>query len=235
VVLIDEYDAPLNKHIGPAKRDQFDDVRENFIKPVFEELSSLDEHILFCFVTGISAIGKSAIWSVADQWADRSSDAELAAMCGFTYEETKAVLRDAGFVRPDELDAFFNTFVHGYGGYRCNYKGEPVKLFNPCVVRRVVQQRDIVNQWESTVSGSVLKHMQGQVVPPVPIYIESTALLAGDESPELDSEVKLAKMLFRAGLLTMGDVCGDIVRLDHVNPETAETLLKRIPAWSAYA
>src|SRR3546814_9298193 len=66
LLLIDEYDAPLTAHLGPERRDVFEDLREGFVKRFFTQLKSVGEEILLCFVTGISAFEQTTIWSLGN-------------------------------------------------------------------------------------------------------------------------------------------------------------------------
>lgn len=225
VVLIDEYDAPLNANLDPERRSIFEDMRENFVKPFFTELKALDEYICFCFVTGISAFGKTSIWSGANQFKDRSLHDDLAAVCGFTHDEARNIIQRAGIAESSRFEELWQELVNRYDGYRFSLSENAARVFNPFLIRRVVEEGRLVNGWAQTASESVFKYVKAKDLPCLPCNLPLDVFDSPDGSPDLDDATKVAKMLFRAGYATIGAVSDDGVQLNHVNVETTVALL----------
>lgn len=225
VVLIDEYDALLTANLGPERRGVFEDLRKNFVRTFLTQLGSVDEEILFCFVTGSFAFGWTTIWSSGAQLIDYSLDGRLAAMCGFTHEEAETIMQRAQIAQ-GRFAEFWPVLAARYGGYRFNYDGAPVHVFNPFLIRRIVETGIFVDGWAATASESVLKCIAGKALPSLPCQLSLTTLERAEEFPELDSDTKIVKMLFRAGYLTIEAVDHAYVQLAHVNTETTVALAK---------
>ena len=84
VVLIDEYDAPVNGFIDdPAKLTAFRDVMHQF----FLVLKANVESIRFLMATGVTRFTKISLFSCLNNPTDLSMDVRAARLCGYTPEE----------------------------------------------------------------------------------------------------------------------------------------------------
>ena len=165
VVLVDEYDAPITKHLGPGR-----DPR-----PVAEELHDFfrvlkdDANLLYgVFLTGITRFARDHLFSPANNIIDISDEPAYGALCGFTEEEV-----DRHFApyraRLAELDprlaardvrAEWRAF---YNGYRFAPGPEAPRVYNPftltsgvgSVLRDAIQRRAAADgAWPSAWSRS---------------------------------------------------------------------------------
>ena len=71
VVLIDEYDQPLIDNIHNQKMAE---GNRRLLQDFFGVLKSLDKHIKFTFITGISRFSKVSVFSGANHLNDISMD-----------------------------------------------------------------------------------------------------------------------------------------------------------------
>ena len=83
VILIDEYDAPLNERPDAAV---FDEILEVY-RAFFTTVKYLDKIIQFVYVTGITSYGMAGIYSGANNFVDLTSDVRFESMCAFTENE----------------------------------------------------------------------------------------------------------------------------------------------------
>ena len=142
VVLVDEYDAPIVKHMG-TDRD---------LQPAVEGLQDFfrvlkdDEGLLYgVFVTGITRVARNHLFSAANNIVDISDWSDYGGLCGFTA---------------DEVDRHFNPYVERmaeleprlrdrdvrsawrtcYNGYRFAPGPEAPRVYNPFTLTRGVSE-----------------------------------------------------------------------------------------------
>ena len=133
VVLVDEYDAPITKHIG-TDRD---------LQPTVEALQDCyrilkdDQGLLYCvFLTGITRFARGHLFSAANNLTDISELPRYGALCGFTeaevahdlepYREALAAL-EPRFQDRDILGAWRDQ----YNGYRFAPFPSTPHVYNP--------------------------------------------------------------------------------------------------------
>ena len=91
VILIDEYDKPLLQAIGNPV------LQENYrqqLKAFYGVLKSMDSHIRFALLTGVTKFSKISIFSDLNNLQDISMDERFAAICGITEEELLATFEE---------------------------------------------------------------------------------------------------------------------------------------------
>ena len=84
VVLVDEYDAPIVKHIG-TDRPLESAVEE--LRDFFRVLKDDERWLYGAFVTGITRFARAHLFSAANNFLDISDLPRYGALCGFTEEE----------------------------------------------------------------------------------------------------------------------------------------------------
>jgi hypothetical protein len=155
VVLIDEYDAPIQSVITETgKAEQFRDMLHDFYS-VLEFLADKDK-IKFLFVTGITRLAKSSFFSVFNNCVDLTLDPEYAGICGFTLAEFDACLapllpamleynRSKELVPAStDLDGFRRMVLDLYGGY--SWDGE-TRILNPYSLIQFFKSGQMENFW----------------------------------------------------------------------------------------
>jgi hypothetical protein len=130
VVVVDEYDHPLLDTI--RDRDTHNQVR-NELHGFYAVLKSLDEHLRFVFITGITKFSQVALFSGANQLIDLSLAEPYAAICGFTQEELERNFEPeilAAMVKTGKTrDACLSDVRMFYNGYR--FTKAPLTVYNP--------------------------------------------------------------------------------------------------------
>ncbi len=138
VVLVDEYDAPIVKHIGTTRS----------LEPAVEELRDFfrvlkdDEGLLYgVFITGITRFARRHLFSAANNFVDISDEPRYGALCGFTEEEVDLHLAS----HRDELERLeprlqgrnlLDEWREQYNGYRfAPHPGTP-SVYNPFTLLR---------------------------------------------------------------------------------------------------
>ena len=95
--------------------------------PSSKALKSLDKHIKFTFITGISRFSKVSIFSGANHLEDISMDDQYAAMMGYTQEalvqyfaeHVQAITQERNQQgQPSTEEEIFEEIKDWYNGYR---------------------------------------------------------------------------------------------------------------------
>jgi hypothetical protein len=207
VVLVDEYDYPILKHLtNQALRDPI----HEFLKGFYTALKSMDRSLYFFFVTGVSKFSKTSLFSGFNNLTDLTLDERSAHLLGYT--ET-------------ELDCYFTGWIAAaaqkcnmpvgeirdkmrlwYNGYRFSYV--PIKVYNPFSVLNFLDVCQFLNFW--FVSGTPTFLMQLMKEGNYALNdIESVRMGALDfEAVEID-QLKLELVLFQTGYITIVDYAKD--------------------------
>ncbi|MGN8852393.1 AAA family ATPase [Anaerobiospirillum succiniciproducens] len=137
VVLVDDYDAPLNKNL--QKPDVFKEIKEavGFFFRSFKSIS-----MRFVLLTGVRGIALCDIFGGANQFHDISLDRRYATSCGYTLEEIERYFEPQIKHAQKVLNIDHETFVsnlHYYigGAVLSDEQGEnrqDIKVFNPVVI-----------------------------------------------------------------------------------------------------
>ncbi|MDR1039829.1 MAG: AAA family ATPase [Deltaproteobacteria bacterium] len=91
VVLIDEYDAPVTRHI--ADQTLASDNRD-VLHDFYAALKENYEHVRFSMVTGITRFALTSMDSGSNNFVDISLSPEFSGICGFTTPEFLKLFRD---------------------------------------------------------------------------------------------------------------------------------------------
>ena len=86
VILIDEYDKPLLQAIGDQS---LQDSYRNTLKAFYGALKSMDRHIRFAMLTGVTKFGKVSVFSDLNNLQDISMDERYVSICGITEDELR--------------------------------------------------------------------------------------------------------------------------------------------------
>lgn len=84
VVLVDEYDKPLLSTMG--KPDLHEEMK-NVLKAFYGVLKSVDAHLKFALLTGVTKFGQVSVFSDLNQLTDLSLHPDYGALCGLTEDE----------------------------------------------------------------------------------------------------------------------------------------------------
>ena len=141
VVLVDDYDAPLNKNL--QKPEVFKEIKEavGLFFRAFKNIS-----MRFVLLTGVRGIALCDIFGGANQFHDISLDRRYATSCGYTLEEIERYFEPQIKHAQEVLNIDHETFVfrlHYYidGAVLSDEQGEnrqDIKVFNPVIISSVL-------------------------------------------------------------------------------------------------
>jgi len=227
VVLIDEYDAPIARHIT-----DLDTAMEyqKSLRDFYSVLKARNAQIKFTFMTGISKFAKMSIFSVINLMKDVSLKPRFNNLVGFTKQD---------------LQQYFGTYIHQfaqkedkteaelleeitawYDGY--SWDGEN-KVYNPFSIVNVLQDQKFLNFWFETGTPSILiqlikeKYAKEREKAPTMEEFENKETVGLNYSYDLEEQIPLTKLLYETGYLTIKHILetgiGSLYTLTYPNHE----------------
>jgi hypothetical protein len=146
VILIDEYDDPILKHINdPEMAGKNREVLQDFYKIMKSESGSLR----FVFLTGVSKFAKTSIFSGLNNLLNISMSEKYATLLGYTQDELESYfseyiskLAESHSLSTNET---LNKIKFWYNGYRFS-KAEN-KVYNPFSCLLLFETKEFINHW----------------------------------------------------------------------------------------
>ncbi len=239
IVLIDEYDVPLDK----AYSNGYYPHMVNLIRSIFSQALKTNENLEFAVITGCLQIAKESIFTGLNNFKVRTvSDVRFAEYFGFTEQEVKELLSYY------DLGEKFGDFKEWYDGYRFGNTHIycPWDVLNQCDKFCESRNARMESHWENSSSNSIVKDILEHSTESTRAEIE--ALISGEcvEKPiisgltysDFDSkepqkrQTYLWSVLFATGYLTdAGEPVGKVHKLAIPNREILEIYEDRIRTW----
>ncbi len=239
IVLIDEYDVPLDK----AYQDGFYEEMVRLIRSLFSQVFKTNPNMYFAVITGCLRIAKESIFTGLNNFKVRTiSDIDFAEYFGFTDHEVKEMLSYYG------LEDSFAQIKEWYDGYHFGNEEVycPWDVINQCDKLRVWKDAPMEAHWENSSSNAIVQDILVNATETTKSQIES--LISGETVekvliPELtytdldneDDEIRqtyLWSVLFATGYLTdAGKPENGVHKLAIPNREVLGIYEKRIRSW----
>jgi len=161
VLLVDEYDAPLNSHLDNSEF--FNQIR-NMLSGFFLRVKSADRAWRFVFITGIAKFNKASIFSAFNNMKDISLDPAYGTLLGYTEDEIlenfKAFVKHAAHVNGMEESALIKAMREKYDGF-CFDKKASTHVYAPWSVLSFLDSPEsgLENFWyDSAGNPSILRN-----------------------------------------------------------------------------
>jgi len=159
VVIIDEYDSPMLKHLHDDSRDEVRRILQEFYGPL--KICSAD--LRFVFITGITKFSQMSIFSTINNLTNISMDKAYANLCGITESEFEKVFVDdveqlaqALRITTEQCWADMKRWYDGY-----HFCEESEGLYNPYSLMKAFAQQRIRPHWfESGTCSFLLEEMK---------------------------------------------------------------------------
>ena len=234
VVLIDEYDKPIIDHLHSL---EVADGNRQLLQSFFGALKSLDKHIKFTFITGISRFSKVSLFSQANHLNDISMDAQYAAIMGYTQEEigqyfeehVQAITQERNQQgQPSTEEEIFEEIKDWYNGYR--FSEEAIYVYNPFSTLNYLSKKKPSSYWYATGTPAFLleqvKKYPSDLVPLSGIKAEKDELTSSGSIEEVD----LKALMFQTGYLTIEEYSEttQYYQLGFPNQEVREAFTKSL-------
>lgn len=239
IVLLDEYDVPLDKAYQKGYYSQM----VSLIRSLFSHVLKTNKYLYFAVITGCLRIAKESIFTGLNNFKVRTiSDVRFAEYFGFTAEEVKELLHYYS------LDEKFDIMKEWYDGYRFGQEEIycPWDVINQCDKFLESEDAPMEAHWENSSSNAIVQDILENATETTKSQIE--ALISGEIvekvlAPELtytdlgskDAEVRqtyLWSVLFATGYLTdAGKTENGVHKLVIPNREVRGIYEKRIRSW----
>ena len=234
IILIDEYDVPLDK----AFQNGYYREMVSLIRGIFGQALKTNEYLQFAVLTGCLRVSKESIFTGLNNFeinsiVDIDHDEEF----GFTDEEVKKLLADY------DLSERYSVIKEWYDGYRFGNADIycPWDVIN--YVKKLLSDPDAEPQafWINTSGNSLVKRFVDKADRTTKDEIEG--LVAGKAIEknirldltydEIDNSIdNLWSVLFTTGYLTMTDrAVGGVYKLVIPNREVREVFVSQIQEW----
>lgn len=155
VVLVDEYDNPITSAIGDAGlQERFRAILYGF----YSSLKSLDEHLHFCLLTGVTKYGHLSIFSGLNNLFDISLMNEFAGICGITEDELHSALEQGVRTLAEEegcgINEAYGLLKDWYDGY--HFSKSMLDVYNPFSVMNALTRKEVSDFWYQTGTSTIL-------------------------------------------------------------------------------
>ena len=220
-ILVDEYDKPLQEEF------------RNMLKPFYGVLKTLDGHIRFAMLTGVTKFGKVSVFSDLNNLNDISMDNRYVSLCGITENEIHRYmeegLHELAEAQGMDYDAACRKLREMYDGY--HFTPESEGIYNPFSLLNTFSKRKFGSYWFETgtptylvellkQSNFDLEHLTDSEVP------ESVLNnVYGDDKP--------IPVIYQSGYLTIRDYDKEfgLYTLDFPNKEVEEGFMEYLLPW----
>lgn len=150
VILIDEYDHPILHFLEKLNYDKAEEMRET-IRDFYSVIKSLDDHIQFFFLTGISRFTKVGLFSVLNNIDDISFQRKYATICGYTQTELESYfpekIAEIGQEQGLSYEACVEKIKVMYNGY--SWDGIQ-RVYAPFSTLKFMSEMEFKNHWFTT-------------------------------------------------------------------------------------
>lgn len=155
VILIDEYDAPLQHSWKTPLHDECTEV----YREVFAILKADDAYERLIFITGITKFTQISLFSVLNNLTNISFDAPYAAICGITKDEIMEnfmpEIEEMGEQNEWTKEETIEQLKSYYDGYHFSRKNM-VDVFNPFSLINALEDKELRNYWAASGATSLL-------------------------------------------------------------------------------
>ena len=200
VVIIDEYDVPLNDNLfNNAKFDENRDILRDFYKT----LKANDVNIEKVFITGVSKYGKVSLFSGPNNISDISFKEEYTQLCGITQTELEHYF-------PTYIQKLANTYNDSYERtlalIKLHYNGFSFDgintLYNPFSLLSVFNDKKYLNYWFNSGSSKLLVQIMYEKEIQ---YTDLEGKIVDESFLEIADNIQqnLASLMFQTGYLTL--------------------------------
>ena len=203
VILIDEYDKPI---VNNLDKKELSDYYRAVLQGFYGVIKSMGEQTKFCFLTGVSKIGKLSVFSALNNLTDISLNADYAGICGISENELKEYfdgsvteLASAHSLTKEECYAKLKRMYDGYHFDR----NMTVGVYNPFSILNTFYSREFGEYWFETGTPTLLVNVMKQTSFDVTTLSDNVVVPAAKLNGMQDIASKPVSLFFQTGYLTI--------------------------------
>ena len=232
VVLIDEYDRPLQQTWNTPEHE----ATRALYRSVLELLKPLGDYLRFVFLTGIVKFTQLSLFSSINNLRNISFDGQYAALCGITeeelhfyYDEHVQALADANGLTKNEA---YSKLKQNYDGYHFS-EDNMADIYNPFSLLNALSCKKFVNFWASSGASSLLPKFVPNFNAEITRFDSHYRVLRTELETSDITSGKSALFLYQSGYLTIEGSDEYSYSLGFPNSEVREALYQMVlPALS---
>ena len=234
VILIDEYDSPLQRSWKTPLYEKCTAI----YRDVFVILKSMDKFENFIFITGCTKFSQFSLTSGLNNLSFIGFDSEYAALCGITKEEAiryfKPEINKLAACKGWTFDEATIQLSSYYGGYHFSRRNM-VDVFNPFSLINALADSDLKNYWLSSGTSPLLSKFEDDIKKRLKDFEYCPIISDTLESSDVtDGGTEL--FLYQSGYLTIKGYMDRIYLLGFPNSEVKKSLYETIlPALTSEA
>lgn len=225
VILIDEYDRPLLKHVNDiAAMRKIQEVLRDF----YATIKAAGDQIQFFFMTGITKFSKTSVFSGLNNLIDLTLSPDMSDLLGYTDTEIdhyfQPHMQAVATKQANSVTDVKNAMKHWYNGYQFSQKSETV--YNPFSVLMYLLTKDLRNYWFETGTPSFLVNLIREKKYNIE-DLERAEINASNLSSFDIDQMKLIPLLLQTGYLTFKsyNAATQNYQLGYPNEETKASFL----------
>ena len=234
VILIDEYDSPLQRSWKTPLYEKCTAI----YRDVFVILKSMDKFENFIFITACTKFSQFSLISGLNNLSFIGFDSEYAALCGITKEEAiryfKPEINKLAACKGWTFDEATIQLSSYYGGYHFSRRNM-VDEFNPFSLINALADSDLKNYWLSSGTSPLLSKFEDDIKKRLKDFEYCPIISDTLESSDVtDGGAEL--FLYQSGYLTIKGYMDRIYLLGFPNSEVKKSLYETIlPALTSEA
>ena len=202
VILIDEYDKPI---VNNLDKKELADYYRAALQGFYGVIKSMGEQTKFCFLTGVSKIGKLSVFSTLNNLTDISMEPEYSDICGISendlhkyFEDSVAELADANRLSINEC---YKKLKDMYDGY--HFSEDSDGMYNPFSLLNTLRSRKFKEYWFETGTPTLLVNVMKQTSFDVTTLSDNVVVPAAKLNGMQDIVNKPVSLFFQTGYLTI--------------------------------
>ena len=202
VILIDEYDKPI---VNNLDKKELSDYYRAVLQGFYGVIKSMGEQTKFCFLTGVSKIGKLSIFSTLNNLTDISLNTNYADICGISenelkdyFDESVSELASAYSLTKDECYAKLKRMYDGY-----HFSEYSKGMYNPFSILNTFYARQFREYWFETGTPTMLVNVMKQTSFDVTTLSDNVVVSSGDLNGMQDIINRPVPLFFQTGYLTI--------------------------------
>ena len=224
-ILVDEYDKPLLQAIGNKP---LQEEYRSLLKPFYGVLKTMDGHIRFAMLTGVTKFGKVSVFSDLNNLEDISMLPQYVSICGLTESEIHQYMEEGIQNLADTqhltYDGTCRKLEELYDGYHFTPGSEGI--YNPFSILRAMNSGVFASYWFETGTPTYLVTLlkQGKCdlseMASAVTDVETLDSVYGDDEP--------IPVIYQSGYLTIKgyDPRFELYTLGFPNKEVEEGFMK---------
>ena len=203
VVLIDEYDKPIVNNLG---NEVLADYYRKTLQGFYGVIKSKGEQTKFCFLTGVSKIGKLSVFSTLNNLTDISLNADYADICGISENELRKYF-DASVCELASTHSITNEECYAklkrmYDGYHFD-RNMTVGVYNPFSILNTFYSREFGEYWFETGTPTLLVNVMKQTSFDITTLSDNVVVPVAKLNGMQDIASQPVSLFFQTGYLTI--------------------------------